>query len=78
MNKYKTFDELKNELGSEFEPWLYKSGIELLEKIDKAVNNISILQEIITQQPSGNDDIWLLNRLDAIKSELKGEDNESK
>lgn len=37
MNKYKTFEELKEELGDEFEEYMYKSNIELLTKIDKAI-----------------------------------------
>ena len=37
MNKYKTFEELKKELGDKFEEYMYKSNIELLNKIDKAI-----------------------------------------
>lgn len=40
MNKYKTFEELKEELGNKFEEYMYKSNIELLEKIDKAIEII--------------------------------------
>ena len=36
MNKYKTFEKLKEELGDRFEEFMYNSNIELLEKIDKA------------------------------------------
>lgn len=35
MNKYKTFEELKEELGDKFEEYMYKANIELLTKIDK-------------------------------------------
>ena len=35
MNKYKTFEKLKEELGDKFEEYMYKSNIELLTKIDK-------------------------------------------
>lgn len=35
-NKYKTFEELKEELGDKFEEYMYKSNIELLTRIDKA------------------------------------------
>ena len=37
MNKYKTFEELKEELGNKFEEYMYKANIELLNKIDKAI-----------------------------------------
>lgn len=35
MNKYKTFEELKEELGDKFEEYMYKANIELLNKLDK-------------------------------------------
>lgn len=38
MNKYKTFEELKEELGDKFEEYMYKANIELLTKIDRAIN----------------------------------------
>lgn len=34
MNKYKTLKELKEELGDKYEDFLYKAGINLLDKID--------------------------------------------
>lgn len=37
MDKYKTFEELKEELGNKFEEYMYKANIELLEKRDKAI-----------------------------------------
>ena len=37
MNKYKTFEELKEELGDKFDEYMYKANIELLTKIDKAI-----------------------------------------
>lgn len=40
MNKYKTIEELKEELGDEFEEYMYKANIALLTKIDKAVEYI--------------------------------------
>ena len=33
-DKYKTYEELKEELGNKFEEYMYKANIELLEKID--------------------------------------------
>lgn len=35
MNKYKTFEELKEELGDKFEDYMYKANVELLNKLDK-------------------------------------------
>lgn len=40
MNKYKTFEELKKELGDKFEEYMYKANIELLTKIDKVIKLI--------------------------------------
>ena len=40
MNKYKTFEKLKEELGDKFEEYMYKANIELLNKIDKAIEYI--------------------------------------
>ena len=44
MNKYKTFEELKEELGDKFEEYMYNANIELLEKKDKAIEYITIEQ----------------------------------
>ena len=51
---------------------------QLQNRIDKAITNIDILQEIIYQQPTDNqaDDLWLLDKLDGIKNTLKGGKNE--
>ena len=47
-------------------------------RIDKAINSIDILQEIIYQQPADNaiDDLWLLDKLDGFKYILRGESDE--
>ena len=37
ISKYKTFKELKQELGDKFERYMYESNIELLTIIDKAI-----------------------------------------
>ena len=40
MNKeYKTFEELKEELGDKFEEFMYKANIELLEKVNQLETN---------------------------------------
>ncbi len=48
MNKYKTFEELKEELGDKFEDYMYKANIELLTKIDKAIEYITSYESINT------------------------------
>ena len=50
----------------------------LQDRIDKTINDIDILQEIIYQQSTNNkeDDFWLLDKLDGIKNTLKGGKNE--
>lgn len=35
MNKYKTFNELKDELGDKFDDYMYNANLELLKKIDR-------------------------------------------
>ncbi len=37
MNKYKTFEELKEELGNEFERFLYEANLELLEEKENLI-----------------------------------------
>lgn len=38
MNNYKSFKELKEELGNEFEEYMHKANIELLKIKDKTTN----------------------------------------
>ena len=40
MNNYKSHENLKKELGNKFDEYMYKSNIELLAKIDKAIGFI--------------------------------------
>lgn len=40
------------------------------EAIDKAINDISIILEIVREQPSGSD-CWIINRLEANKKILQ-------
>jgi len=39
--KYKTLEELKKELGDNFDEYMYQTNIELLNKIDKAIEFIN-------------------------------------
>lgn len=38
--KYKTFEEMKNELGNKLDKYMYEANIELLTKIDKVVRKL--------------------------------------
>ena len=40
MDKYKTYEELKEELGDKFEYYMYEANIELMNNIDKAIDYI--------------------------------------
>ena len=40
------------------------------ETIDKAINDLNIILEIVREQPSGSD-CWIINRLEANKKILK-------
>ncbi len=37
MNKYKTFNELKQELGNDYERFLYRCNVELLEEKENLI-----------------------------------------
>lgn len=49
MNKYKTFEELKEELGDKFEEYMYKANIELLSKIENAIDFIKYNSGMISK-----------------------------
>ena len=40
MNKYKTYEELKEELGNNYDLFMYEINLCLLQKIDKAIEYI--------------------------------------
>lgn len=67
---YKTFEQLKKELGGKFDEYMYNTNIELLNKIDKANDAIDIVIELIKQQPT-KDDSWILEKLNGFKYILK-------
>lgn len=67
---YKTLEQLKKELGGNFDEYMYNTNIELLNKIDKANDAIDIVIELIKQQPT-KDDSWILERLNGFKYILK-------
>lgn len=63
MNKYKTFEELKEEFGDKFEDYMYKANIELLNKLDKIKEK---LKEDLKYGRS-KDHLWLMGYYDACK-----------
>lgn len=54
MSEYKTFEELKEELGDKFEDYTYKANIELLNKLQKKENIIKEVREYIENYCIGN------------------------
>lgn len=70
MNKYKTFEELKEELGDKFEEYMYKANIELLTKIDKAIKLIEEIQKFPHTNINQHKD------MKELKEILKGNNNE--
>lgn len=49
---------------------LLRENKQLKDKINKAINDIDLVIELITQQPT-EDDSWILSRLNAFKIILK-------
>ena len=78
LKQIKSMEELKKELGNKYDEVMYKMNLELFNRMNKALTNIDILQEIIYKQPSKNnaDDMWILDKLDGIKFVLKGSEKE--
>ena len=78
LKQIKSMEELKKELGNKYDEVMYKMNLELFNRMNKALTNIDILQEIIYKQPSKDNanDMWILDKLDGIKFVLKGSDKE--
>ena len=79
------FDEVSKTQEEQLSEFIEKTGIKFhvlesdndlkkykkyKEVIDKAINDIDLVIELIKQQPT-EDDIWILNRLNAFKIILK-------
>lgn len=46
MNKYKTFEELKKELGDKYDKYMYEINLDLLNKITKTIEyNKQIIED---------------------------------
>lgn len=68
------WEELLNQLNPKMEKELneYRRGYyKQKEVIDKALNDLSIILEIVREQPLGSD-CWIIDRLEANKKILKG------
>ena len=80
MNKeYKTFEELKEELGDKFEEFMYKVNIELLEKVnqletnrDEAIEYLRYALDEEKETPSKHND-WRLDLLEIIGRSVSNE-----
>ena len=44
--EYKTYEELKDELGDKYDKYMYDINLDLMKKIDKALDKIQLLIDI--------------------------------
>lgn len=75
--KYKTFEEMKNELGDKLDKYMYEANIELLTKIDSVVRKLENSIESIDKKIKVKDDMvvnmndYQIVRLKAIRMKCK-------
>ena len=75
--KYKTFEEMKNELGNKLDKYMYEVNIELLTKIDKVVRKLENSIESIDKKIKVKDGMvvnmndYQIVRLKAIRMKCK-------
>ena len=75
--KYKTFEEMKDELGDKLDKYMYKSNIELLTKIDNVVRKLENSIESIDKKIKVKDGMvvnmndYQIVRLKAIRMKCK-------
>ena len=75
--KYKTFEEMKDELGDKFDKYMYESNIELLTKIDNVVSKLENSIESIDKKIKIKDGMvvnmndYQIVRLKAIRMKCK-------
>lgn len=62
----RTSEAIKEEIKPKLIDYFYKQK----EAIDRAINDLNIILEIIREQPSGSD-CWIINRLEANMKILK-------
>lgn len=75
--KYKTFEEMKDELGDKLDKYMYESNIELLTKIDNVVRKLENSIESIDKKIKVEDGMvvnmndYQIVRLKAIRMKCK-------
>ncbi len=75
--KYKTFEEMKNELGDKLDKYMYEANIELLTKIDNVVRKLENSIESIDKKIKVKDGMlvnmndYQIVRLKAIRMKCK-------
>lgn len=75
--KYKTFEEMKNELGDKLDKYMYEANIELLTKIDSVVRKLENSIESIDKKIKVKDGMvvnmndYQIVRLKAIRMKCK-------
>lgn len=75
--KYKTFEEMKDELGDKLDKYMYKANIELLTKIDNVVRKLENSIESIDKKIKVKDGMivnmndYQIVRLKAIRMKCK-------
>lgn len=75
--KYKTFEEMKNELGDKLDKYMYEVNIELLTKIDNVVRKLENSIESIDKKIKVKDGMvvnmndYQIVRLKAIRMKCK-------
>ena len=75
--KYKTFEEMKSELGNKLDKYMYEANIELLTKIDKVVRKLENSIESIDKKIKVKDGMvvnmndYQIVRLKAIRMKCK-------
>ena len=75
--KYKTFEEMKDELGDKLDKYMYESNIELLTKIDNVVRKLENSIDSIDKKIKVKDGIvvnmndYQIVRLKAIRMKCK-------
>lgn len=66
MNNYKTFEELKEELGDKFEECMYEANIELLDKTEELRSKIYKAKNIAFkygQEDGGHHKMWVIDQM---------------
>lgn len=82
MNKYKTYEELKEELGDKFEEYLYGANINLLTIIDELEKWLEEMLNELKQNDVYDRTSYEMGQIIATEciiakiEELKGESNE--